>query len=331
MPVIPAALLAATFAFALPSSSEGRPRQKSVQSPTSVRATKPVPKVRVTARSKKPAARVRGPVSTRKSGSRALPAGSRVARKAPAPAAVDVIHSIEVVERPHFGPFLAVEAYDYPRLPCPPMDPVVTAELHEPDSVQPETPTTETVADSSSLPPGLARLARRFGSLFRPKSSAARVKPQDVDLADLLSGGLQIPVEGVDPARLRDSFLEARGRHAKHLAIDIGAPRGTPILATADGEILRLTREARGGITIYQKDSTGRYLFFYCHLSRYAAGLETGQKVSRGEVIGYVGSTGRVIGGPHLHFSITRLPEDDDNFREGLAINPYLLFLAGVP
>jgi hypothetical protein len=38
-----------------------------------------------------------------------------------------------------------------------------------------------------------------------------------------------------------------------------------------------------------------------------------------------------VIGGPHLHFSITRLPEDDDNFREGLAINPYLLFLAGVP
>lgn len=329
VPVIPAALLAATFAFALPSSSEGRPRQKSVQSSSSVRAKKPVPQLRVAARSKKPAARVRRPVSTRNSVSRALPARSRVVRKAPA--AVDVIHSIEVVERPHYGPFLAVEAYDYPRLPCPPMDPVVTAELHEPDSVQPETPTSETVAEASSLPPALARLARRVGSLFRPKSSAARVKPQDVDLADLLSGGLQIPVEGVDPARLRDSFLEARGRHAKHLAIDIGAPRGTPILATADGEILRLTREARGGITIYQKDSTGRYLFFYCHLSRYAAGLETGQKVSRGEVIGYVGSTGRVIGGPHLHFSITRLPEDDDNFREGLAINPYLLFLAGVP
>ena len=177
----------------------------------------------------------------------------------------------------------------------------------------------------------LARLARRFGSLFRPKSAAAKVKPTDVDLGALLSEGLLVPVEGVDPEKLRDSFLETRGRHARHLAIDIGAPRGTPILATTDGEILKLTREARGGITIYQKDTTGRYLFFYCHLSRYAAGLEAGQQVRRGDTLGYVGSTGRVKGGPHLHFSITRLPEDDDNFREGMAINPYLLFLAGVP
>jgi murein DD-endopeptidase MepM/ murein hydrolase activator NlpD len=295
-----------------------------------VRAKKATPKVRKKARSKKPSAASVRRAPSRRSGKQATPARSRAVRKAPVDA--DVIHSVEIAEGPeHHGPFLPREAYDYPRLPCPPVDPVITAELHEPDSVQPETPATESVAESSALPPRLARLARRVGALFRPKSSAARVKPQDVDLADLLSGGLQIPVEGVDPGRLRDSFLEARGRHARHLAIDIGAPRGTPILATADGEILKLKREARGGITVYQKDSTGRYLFFYGHLSRYAEGLEAGQKVSRGEVIGYVGSTGRVIGGPHLHFSITRLPENDDNFREGLAINPYLLFLAGVP
>ena len=134
----------------------------------------------------------------------------------------------------------------------------------------------------------------------------------------------------MDRQRLRDSFLESRGQYARHLAIDIAAPRGTPILATADGEIAKLTREARGGITIYQKDSTGRYLFFYCHLSRYARGLRVGHAVEKGDVIGYVGSTGHVTG-PHLHFSITRLPEDDDNLREGLAINPYLIFLAGVP
>jgi murein DD-endopeptidase MepM/ murein hydrolase activator NlpD len=328
VPVIPAALLAATFAFTLPSSSEGRTRQKSVRSSASVRAKKAAPKVRKKTRSKKTAAATRR-ASSRRSGKALAPRSTPVRTGS---ADVDVIHSVEIAEGPqHHGPFLPREAFDYPRLPCPPVDPVITAELHEPDSVQPETPTTETVAESSALPPRLARLARRVGSLFRPKSSAARVKPQDVDLADLLSGGLQIPVEGVDPGRLRDSFLESRGRHARHLAIDIGAPRGTPILATADGEILKLKREARGGITIYQKDSTGRYLFFYCHLSRYAEGLEAGQKVTRGEVIGYVGSTGRVIGGPHLHFSITRLPEDDDNFREGLAINPYLLFLAGVP
>jgi murein DD-endopeptidase MepM/ murein hydrolase activator NlpD len=292
VPVIPAALLAATFAFALPRTSEARPGRKAAAKRSSPRRPARVEKRQV------------------------------------------VIDSVDVVELPVYGPFLPVELHDYPRLPCPPVDEVVVAELHEPDAIPLELPleTREPeVNASSSLPPRLARLARRFGSLFRPKSAAAKVKPADVDLGALLSGGLLIPVDGVDPKKLRDSFLEARGRYARHLAIDIGAPRGTPILATTGGEILKLTREARGGITIYQKDPTGRYLFFYGHLSRYARGLETGQQVRRGDVIGYVGSTGRVIGGPHLHFSITRLPDDDDNFREGMAINPYLLFLAGVP
>jgi hypothetical protein len=288
VPVIPAALLAATFAFALPSFAEARSGRKTV---------------------------------SKRSVTRRPPAEKRVA----------VIDSVDVVELPVYGPFLPVEPHNYPQLPCPPVDEVVIAELHEPDAIPLEDPEPEIAASSSSLPPRMARLARRFGSLFRPKSAKAKVKPEDVDLGALLSERLLIPVEGVDAEKLRDSFLETRGRHARHLAIDIGAPRGTPVVATADGEILKLTREARGGITIYQKDSTGQYLFFYCHLKRYAAGLEVGQQVRRGDVIGYVGSTGRVIGGPHLHFSITRLPDDAENFREGMAINPYLLFIAGVP
>ena len=93
---------------------------------------------------------------------------------------------------------------------------------------------------------------------------------------------------------------------------------------------MRTAKERRGGNAIYQKDATGQYLLFYCHLSRYAADIVAGRKVKKGEVIGYVGSTGHVIGGPHLHFSITRLP-GDDNFKAGMAINPYLLFLAAVP
>lgn len=177
----------------------------------------------------------------------------------------------------------------------------------------------------------LSRIAQKVGSFFRPKSSQSEVKPKDVDLASLLSESFLIPVEGVDAARLRDSFLSSRGRHAQHLAIDIGAPKGTPILATTDGEITRISKERRGGNAIYQKDSTGRYLLFYCHLSRYAEDLEVGKQVKKGEVIGYVGSTGHVIGGSHLHFSITRVPDDGDSFKKGLAINPYLLFLAGVP
>ncbi len=145
-----------------------------------------------------------------------------------------------------------------------------------------------------------------------------------------MSAGVQIPVEGVDSSRLKDSFLNSRGKHRQHLAIDIGAPKGTPVLAAADGEIVQLRKEKRGGISLYQKDATGKYLLFYCHLTKYATGLQPGQKVARGDVIAYVGRTGHVIGGPHLHFSITRLPEDDDNFKAGVAINPYLLFLAAV-
>jgi murein DD-endopeptidase MepM/ murein hydrolase activator NlpD len=223
------------------------------------------------------------------------------------------------------------EAYAFPEAPCPSEDqPIIEAHVHVADADTIEKEDSEVVLprhDSSRI----SKLARRLGSLFRPKSAKARVRPRDVDLSELLAQNFLIPVAGVDREKLRDSFLESRGRYSQHLAIDIGAPRGTPILATNDGEIVKLTREARGGITIYQKDSSGRYVFFYCHLSKYARDLEVGRQVSKGEVIGYVGATGHVIGGAHLHFSITRLPEDDDNLREGLAVNPYLLFLAGVP
>jgi peptidoglycan LD-endopeptidase LytH len=246
-----------------------------------------------------------------------------------------VLDSIEVVTAEGSRPRTPVdpipEAFDFPEAPCPSEDPpIIEAHVHVAEAEPLEKEDGEVVIprEESSR---IGRLARRLGSLFRPKSASARVRPRDVDLSELLAQNLLIPVEGVDRARLRDSFLDSRGEYARHLAIDIGAPRGTPILATDDGEIVKLSREGRGGITIYQKDSSGRYLFFYCHLSRYAPGLRVGREVSKGEVIGYVGATGHVIGGAHLHFSITRLPEDRDNLREGLAINPYLLFLAGVP
>jgi peptidoglycan LD-endopeptidase LytH len=234
-----------------------------------------------------------------------------------------------------YGPFLPPsEPQDYPPAPCQPVDVILEAHVHDDNPDAPEAQVSEEGQGSEeasardSRVESLVAVAKRIGTLLRPKSDAARVSPEEVDLGDLLSANLRIPVEGVDAEKLRDSFLDRRGRYRKHLAIDIGAPRGTPIIATADGEIVRLSRERQGGITIYQKDATGKYLFFYCHLKKYAPGLSVGQRVAAGEVIGYVGSTGHVIGGPHLHFSITRVPEDDD-FRAGLAVNPYLLFLAG--
>jgi len=258
-----------------------------------------------------------------------------------------VLEWIQATRRPQpYGPFLppsarlmlaeAEEQAPAPEVACPPVDVVLEAHVHDESAETVGSPGSEEglgaeeEAARDSRTESLVAIARRIGSFFRPKSSSARVTPDDVDLGDLLSANLKIPVEGVDAEKLRDSFLDRRGRYRKHLAIDIGAPRGTPVIATADGEIVRLRREKKGGITIYQKDATGKYLFFYCHLQRYAKGLAVGQQVSAGDVIGYVGATGHVIGGPHLHFSITRVPEDDD-FREGLAVNPYLLFLAGVP
>lgn len=265
----------------------------------------------------------------------------KIVEPAPAPRAEAVIHqtgegevvldAIEVVgaDGTPLPDAPTPEAYDFPQPPCPAEDPVIEAHVHVADADAPEKTETE-ILEPQREAPRITRIARRLSSLFRPKSATARVKPRDVDLSELLAENFLIPVEGVDRQRLRDSFLESRGEYARHLAIDIAAPRGTPILATADGEIVKLTRENRGGITVYQKDGTGRYLFFYCHLSRYVRGLRVGGVVEKGDVIGYVGSTGHVTG-PHLHFSITRLPDDDDNLREGLAINPYLIFLAGVP
>jgi murein DD-endopeptidase MepM/ murein hydrolase activator NlpD len=220
--------------------------------------------------------------------------------------------------------------YDFPRPPCVDQDTVAEARLHE--TTEEDNPEPDNVADAVERPAAnaLTRMARTLGSLLRPKSSETTIRPEDVDLSDLLTAGVQIPVEGVDASNLRDSFLTSRGSHRQHLAIDIGAPKGTPVLAAADGQIEQLRRENRGGISLYQKDSSGRYLLYYCHLSRYKPGIRPGDKVAKGDLIGYVGRTGHVIGGAHLHFSITRLAEDDDNLHAGVAINPYLLFLAAV-
>ena len=251
---------------------------------------------------------------------------------------------------PIYGPYLPPEPYLYPQQPCEETDAVLVASVVFVASVHEEGPGSpegrvepaeagvvaeaEAKADLSGTArteEAMAGIARKVGSFFRPKTSSARITPQDVDLSDLLSAKLLIPVEGADVEKLRDTFLASRGRYRKHLAIDIGAPRGTPVVATSDGEIVKTPREKRGGRTIYMKDRSGQYLIYYAHLSKLAPGIAAGRKVARGEVIGYVGSTGHVVGGPHLHFSIARVPDEEDTQREGLAINPYLLFLASVP
>ena len=136
---------------------------------------------------------------------------------------------------------------------------------------------------------------------------------------------LIIPVAGVQPDKLLDTFSDARSEGRTHDAIDILAAAETPVLAAADGKILKLFQSERGGTTIYQISSNQELIFYYAHLSHYAAGLAEGNIVRQGEVIAYVGDTGNAgAGNYHLHFSIAAV-SDPKRYWEGTNINPYPL------
>ena len=138
-----------------------------------------------------------------------------------------------------------------------------------------------------------------------------------------VSASLLIPVMGVQPAQLVDTFEDARGHGRVHDAIDIVAPRGTPVLAARDGTVAKLFRSRPGGITVYEFDPARRYAYYYAHLERYAPGLAEGQVLSRGQVIGFVGSSGDASAvAPHLHFAIFLLGPDK-RWWTGTAVDPY--------
>ncbi|HEL4113270.1 TPA: M23 family metallopeptidase [Stenotrophomonas maltophilia] len=137
--------------------------------------------------------------------------------------------------------------------------------------------------------------------------------------------GLLLPVQGVLPSQLRDTFTDARSEGRVHDAIDIMADTGTPVLAVADGTVEKLFDSKRGGLTIYQFEPSGRWCYYYAHLQRYADGLAEKQVIKRGEVIGYVGSTGNASAeAPHLHFEVHVLGPEKQWWK-GESINPYPL------
>jgi murein DD-endopeptidase MepM/ murein hydrolase activator NlpD len=141
--------------------------------------------------------------------------------------------------------------------------------------------------------------------------------------------GLAIPVVGVKPDQLLDTFTQARGAGRRHDAIDIMAAEGTPVIAAADGTIEKLFfSHGGGGITVYERSSDGKWMYYYAHLSAYAPGLAEGQQVKRGQVIARVGHTGDAsAAGPHLHFAINAMAPGE-RWWNGTPINPYPL-LAG--
>lgn len=136
-----------------------------------------------------------------------------------------------------------------------------------------------------------------------------------------------IPVAGVERSAMRDMFNEVRGNR-RHEAIDIMAPRGTPVIAAGDGFVKKLFTSVPGGLTVYEFDPDQRFCYYYAHLDGYAAGLHEGQALHRGETLGYVGTSGNApVNAPHLHFALIRL-DDDKRWWKGTYVNPYPLLAA---
>ena len=154
------------------------------------------------------------------------------------------------------------------------------------------------------------------------EASTPRADGTTPSAPELRDRRLQIPVDGVKASDLRRQFSEPRSGH-KHEAIDIIAPRSTPVRAVEDGTIARLFFSKAGGITVYQFDPSGQFCYYYAHLERYADGLREGQSVSRGQVLGYVGTSGNAPKDtPHLHFAVFRLTEAK-RWWEGTPLDPY--------
>jgi murein DD-endopeptidase MepM/ murein hydrolase activator NlpD len=174
-------------------------------------------------------------------------------------------------------------------------------------------------ANLALTPPAVAPSADSTKkSPFSPRSSSP-LGDRDIGL----------PIAGLTAADIHDTFAQSRSNgERRHEASDIMAPRGTPVIAVEDGVIKKLFTSKPGGLTIYQFDPQERYCYYYAHLDRYAHGIREGLSVTRGEVIGYVGSTGNANpDAPHLHFAILELGPDKKWWDDTTPINPYPILM----
>jgi murein DD-endopeptidase MepM/ murein hydrolase activator NlpD len=197
-----------------------------------------------------------------------------------------------------------------------------TAGAPSPAPASPAAPTAPAPSTSISAPAPAQRPAQ-------PPRAAAPPPGLARPPADLLHHDLLVPVQGIERTALQDTFDDARGQGRVHDAIDIMAPSNTPVVAVEAGRIAKLFTSRLGGLTIYQFDPTETFCYYYAHLDHYSPDLREGAQVARGQVIGYVGSTGDASAeAPHLHFAITRLTADK-KWWQGEALNPYPVLRQG--
>ncbi|HYR28515.1 MAG TPA: M23 family metallopeptidase [Thermoanaerobaculia bacterium] len=154
----------------------------------------------------------------------------------------------------------------------------------------------------------------------RDKEFAARAKALFDGIGNTT---LAMPVVGVKGYDLYNSWGAARdGGRRKHRGIDIFAPKGTAVVAVADGIVSYIGEQPKGGQCIWLTTEAGAS-FYYAHLDRWAPGLYEGMEVRTGDLLGYVGNTGNAkTTPPHLHFGIN---ENDE------MVNPYPILTKATP
>lgn len=181
-----------------------------------------------------------------------------------------------------------------------------------PKPAQTETPSDTFIAAPS---PSMVREAPRSASAPTPVAT----------IGDVPHGRIRMPIDGEDIESFKGGFAERRSDRP-HEAVDMLAPRNTPVHAVENGTIAKLFTSKAGGLTVYQFDPGGRLCYYYAHLDRYADGLQDGQAVSQGDVIGYVGTTGNAPPDtPHLHFAVFEL-NADKHWWQGRPLDPYVVF-----
>ncbi|MCU0622978.1 MAG: peptidoglycan DD-metalloendopeptidase family protein [Gemmatimonadaceae bacterium] len=197
-----------------------------------------------------------------------------------------------------------------PRAPAP-MSVPTTAPTSAPltTAPMPATPATPATVVASTSPAVVAPAPLRAASDFP-------------DHAYLRTRRLMVPVDGRGILDVEDTFDHARSGARVHRAVDVRAPRGTPVLAADDGRVLAIKSNALGGLVVYCTDPANKLVYYYAHLDRYAPGLAEGQAVRQGDVLGFVGTTGNAPPDvPHLHFQVMRLA-DPARYWDGPALDP---------
>jgi murein DD-endopeptidase MepM/ murein hydrolase activator NlpD len=216
-----------------------------------------------------------------------------------------------------------------------------------PGTPQSAAPAVGPVQAESTILPGATAVQRTAATkpteAMRQEATLAAIRPlpptaltpasrvDELDIASVRSRALTIPVKGTTAPQLKDTFMQARAAGVPHDAIDIMAPRGTPVLAVEDGRVAKLFSSKAGGITLYQFDRDSRYAYYYAHLDGYVDGMTEGAAVTKGQVIGYVGSTGNASpDAPHLHFALFKLGPERQ-WWQGVPLNPYLAWHQAKP